>query len=102
MILLLFEQFLTPFAIGYQKAVKQLLGLSSHVGSHYACQNYKLLMFNHLLNKAKISAALSYLSKLCYLIEELVNYLNISSVMVREVNTVPDKQYQMDFLLETD
>ena len=45
---------LKQFAIGYHKAMKKILGISSHESNHYACQEARLLTFENLLKTNKI------------------------------------------------
>ena len=90
------------FAVGYHKAIKKLLGLSYHESNHYACQEAGLYMFEHLINRIKISFASRILSKPCYFIGKNLDFFKLSSVMIREVCEILQLKYQIDSLLDND
>ena len=90
------------FEVGYHKAIKKLLNLSSHESNHYACQEGNLFTFSHLINKMKINAALRFIIKPCAFIEKIVHFLKISSVMVNDVITILKETYAVDSLFDND
>ena len=96
------SQPINQFAIGYHKAIKKLLGLSSHESNHYACQEANVLMFNHFINKIKIRSSLRFLTKPCSFIGKIMCFYMLSSVMYREVKQMLLECYQIDSLLEND
>ena len=95
-------QALKQFEVGYHKAIKKLLGLSTHESNHFACQEARLLMFNHLLNKQKICTVLRFILKPCEFISKLTNFLELSSVMVSEVSYMLKKKHDIDYLFHND
>ena len=90
------------FEVGYHKAIKKLLDLSSHESNHYACQESNLFTFSHFINKMKISAALRFLLKPCVFIEKNKHFLYISSVMFNEVIDILKETYDVDSFLDND
>ena len=90
------------FEVGYHKAIKKLLNLSSHESNHYACQQSNLLTFSHFINKIKISAALRFLLRPCAFIEKMRHFIYISSVMINEVLDVLKEVYDVHSLLDND
>ena len=71
---------LNHFAVGYHKAIKKILGLSTHESNHYACQEARLLTFKHLLNKIRIMTALRFYNFPCDYFRKISYFLNVSSV----------------------
>ena len=90
------------FAVGYHKAIKKLLNLSSHESNHYACQEASLYLFKHFINKTKICLAFRILFKPCEFINKNLDFLKISSVMLGDVNTILTEQYQIDSISDND
>ena len=83
---------LRQFAVAYHKAVKKLLGLSSHESNHYACQEANLFIFDHLINKLKISCVHRIITKPCPFIDKNIDFFKISSRMIESVNSILKKQ----------
>ena len=90
------------FAIGYHKSVKKLLNLSFQESNHFACQEAGLLMFNHLINKMKISAAFRIFKKPCCFMEKVRPFLHATSTLLKEILKIIDRNYQMDSLFDND
>lgn len=90
------------FGVGYHKAIKKLLGLSSHESNHYACQESNLFLFEHFINKIRISGVLRTFSSPCLFIDKNIDYFRLSSVMVENVTRISDEQYQIDSITEND
>ena len=90
------------FAIGYHKAIKKILGLSSHESNHFACEQASILMFNHFINKLKIKAIFRFLLKPCIFIEKSLNFLHLSSAMVRHVSKIAGDIYGIETLFDND
>ena len=59
-------------------------------------------MFEHLINKCKITCATRILSKPCLFIEKLVDFFNIYSVMLKSVCSILREKYQVDSIDEND
>ena len=95
-------QQLKYFAIGYHKAIKKLLGLSMRESNHFACQETKLLLFNHLMNKIKISAFYRFMMKPCLMVEKANIFLRISSVMAENVRKILYEEYDIPSLFDND
>ena len=93
---------LRQFAVGYHKAVKKLLNLSSHESNHFACQEANLLLFEHFVNKIKINATYRVLLKPCEYIRKNIDFFRISSRMIYDVNNILSQTYQIDSILEND
>ena len=96
------KHIIKQFAVGYHKAVKKLLGFSSHESNHFACQEANILMFNHLINKLKINAAFRFLLKPCDFISKVLDYLYISSLMIKNVLNILTEIYDIETLLDND
>ena len=96
------KSLLKQFTVGFHKAVKKLLGLSSHENNHYACQEANILMFNHYLNKLKICATIRLYRNPCKFIEKVAPYLTVSSVLLREVLKILESLYDCDSLFDND
>ena len=90
------------FSVGYHKAVKKLLGLSSNERNHFACQEANILMLDHLLNKIKINTAVRFLLKPCNFISKILDFLYLSSALVRDVLRILRDVYDVEFLLDND
>ena len=90
------------FEVGYHKAIKKLLNLSSHESNHYACQESNLFTFTHFMNLMKINAAIRFISKPCNFIEKLIHFMKVSSVMINEVLHILKETYDIDSLYDND
>ena len=66
---------LKVFSIGYHKCLKKLLGLSMHESNHFACQEARLLTFDHLINKLKITFVFRILMKKFDFLDKFFSYL---------------------------
>ena len=93
---------LKHFAIGYHKAIKKILGLSTHESNHYACQEAELLTFKHLLNKIRIITAIRLFSSPCNYFRKILYFLNVSSVFLNEIKTIALTEYDIESLFEND
>ena len=90
------------FAVGYHKAIKKLLGLSTHESNHFACQEATLLTFEHLLNKIKVLTFFRFLKYPCIFIQKVAYFLDMSSVFFNEVKDVFIDKYEIEMLMEQD
>ena len=93
---------LKSFAIAYHKAVKKILGLSSHESNHFACQEAELLTFENLINKIKIFTALRMIERSCNFIDKVSGFLSVCSVFYKETYDVLANKYNIDSLTEND
>ena len=93
---------LNHFAVGYHKAIKKILGLSTHESNHYACQEARLLTFKHLLNKIRIMTALRFYNFPCDYFRKISYFLNVSSVFFNEVKNLALEEYNIESLFEND
>ena len=59
-------------------------------------------MFNHLINKIKLTAAHRFLTKPCTFIYKARNFFKMSSAMVCDVQKLLIEKYQVDSLVEND
>ena len=89
------RQELKQFAVGYHKAIKKLIDVSTHESNHFACQETNLLLFGHLINKLKISALHRYIMKPCRFIYKAMPFMRVSSVMADEVREILYKEYDV-------
>ena len=96
------KQALKLFGIGYHKAIKKVLQLSMHESNHFACQEAGLMTFNHFLNKMKICSLMRFILRPCDFIRNLLNFMQISSVMVQDVSCVLRKIYDIYSLFDND
>ena len=96
------KRLLKQFEVGFHKAIKKLLGLSSHESNHYACQEASLLMFDHFINKLKICATIRFFKKPCRFIEKIIPYLNVSSKLLNDVLSILESVYDCDSLFDND
>ena len=93
---------LKQFGIGYHKVIKKLLGVSYHESNHFACQESRMFTFENLINKEKFTATFRYFAKPCSFIAKLIDYLSISSYLLREVQDILHYKYDVDSLLDND
>ena len=93
---------LKQFGIGYHKAVKKIMNLSTHESNHYACQEARLFTFDHLVNKIKIFAGLRFIEAPCDFILKNLNFLKISSFYYKEIRLMLLNKYNIDSLLDND
>ena len=90
---------LKQFEIGYHKAIKKLLDLSSHESNHFACQEAKLFTFQHHINKNKILTCLRLFTRPCPYILKNFDFLCISSVFLRHIYDIWSNVYGLEFLM---
>ena len=93
---------LRQFSVGYHKAIKKLLHLSSHESNHFACQEANVFTFKHFINKLKIMSTLKLLSKPCAFLAKILDYMYISSFFVNEVFNILEKEYGIDSITDND
>lgn len=93
---------LKQFAVGYHKAIKKILGLSSHESNHFACQEAQLLTFKHLLNKMKVMTVFRLFQSPCNYIAKNLPFLRISSVFCTEIRDLFHKEYGIEDVLDND
>ena len=93
---------LHQFAVGYHKAVKKLLGLSTHESNHFACQEASLLTFEHLLNKIKVLTVIRLFNNPCVFIEKILSFLMLSSVCLNEIRDTFLNRYEVECIFEQD
>ena len=96
------NQELKQFAVGYHKAIKKLIGLSTHESNHFACQEANLLLFGHMLNKLKISAFYRFMTKSCTFVHKTGIFLKVSSVLAESVREILHKEYDVISLFDND
>ena len=87
---------------GYHKAIKILLGVSTHESNHYACQETNLLLFNHLINKQQISAFHRLLTRPCKMVHKASVFLKVSSVFAENIMKVLHEEYDILSLFDND
>ena len=90
------------FSIGYHKAIKKLIGVSSHESNHYACQEACLFTFEHQINKIKISTAFRLMKDPCSFLAKIDNYMCFSSAFYSHVNSILQDKYNVESLLGND
>ena len=90
------------FAVAYHKAIKKLLGLSTKESNHYACQEAKLFIFKHLINKIRISSALRLFFSPCKYFRKILTFLKISSFIVKMTQELSIKEYDIELVFEND
>ena len=95
-------QELKQFAVGYHKAVKKLIGVSTHESNHFACQETNLLLFGHLMNKVKISAFHRFITRPCRIVQKAWAFLMVSSVLAESVREILYKEYDVLSLYDND
>ena len=60
------------------------------------------MTFNHLLNKMKICTVRRFLLKPCDFIKNLLDFMLLSSVMVKEVSDLLKTVYDIDSVFDND
>lgn len=90
------------FAIGYHKAIKKILKVSTHESNHFICQEAGLYTFNHFINKQKIFAGLRFLTNPCDFMIKTSTFLTVSSFLYRELYDILRNTYGLDSLLDND
>ena len=93
---------LKQFAVGYHKAIKKLLGFSTHEGNHYSCEQAQLLIFRHLLFSVKVNFFMRLTKRPCSFVRKSLDYLFVSSVFFKELYMEAFKVYGISDLLEND
>ena len=93
---------LQQFAVGYHKAIKKLLGVSTHESNHFVCQEASLFTFEHLLNKMKLFTLLRVFTAPCAFIQKIFRFLTISSVFLSEIRDLLIEKYDVELLFEQD
>ena len=88
--------------MGYHKAIKKILGISIHESNHFACQETKLFLFNHLMNKIKIGAFYRIMMKPCKIISKASVFLKISSVLAENVRKILFEEYDISSFYDND
>ena len=96
------KQALHQLAVGYHKAIKKLLGVSTHESNHFVCQESSLFTFEHLLNKLKLFLILRVFNDPCAFIEKTLNFLVLSSVLLNEIRDIFIHNYEIELLFEQD
>ena len=96
------SQAIKQFEVGYHNAVKKLLGLSTHESNHFACQEARLLVLNHLLNKKKICSALNFILNPCDFICKILKFMKLSSYLVNDVCVILRSKYNIESLFDND
>ena len=90
------------FAIGYHKAIKKILKVSTHESNHYVCQEAGLYTFEHFVNKQKILTGLRYINRPCIFIEKVLSFLTISSFYFKDIYNTLENSYDLDSLIGND
>ena len=93
---------LKEFGIGYHKAIKKILNLSTHESNHYACQEARLFTFDHLISKIRIHAGLRFMESPCDFIFKNLNFFRISSFYFKELRLLASSKYDIESLSEND
>ena len=96
------KQALHQLTVGYHKAIKKLLGVSTHESNHFVCQESSLFTFEHLLNKLKLFLILRVFNDPCAFIEKTLNFLVLSSVLLNEIRDIFIHNYEIELLFEQD
>ena len=93
---------LKNFAVGYHKAIKKILGISSHESNHFACQEAQMPIFKHLLNKKRIMTAIRLFYFPCNYFKKVLPFLKISSVFRARMEKLSHREYDIEFVFEND
>ena len=93
---------LKQFEIGYHKALKKILGLSTHESNHYACQEANLLTFKHYVNKIKIISALKLFVYPCRFFDKLKSFMIINSDFFRYLYDILLNEYEIKSVFRND
>ena len=93
---------LKQFAIGYHKAIKKILKVSTHESNHYVCQEAGLHTFEHFVNKQKIFAGLRFMTNPCDFIIKTSTFLTVSSFLYRDLYDTLRHTYGLESLLDND
>ena len=93
---------LKQFAVGYHKAIENILNLSYHESNHYACQEGEILTFQHLMNKCTIMSAIRFLTKPCDFILKVKEFFITSSVILSQACEILKTIYNVDSIFEND
>ena len=93
---------LKQFAIGYHKAIKKLLNLSTHESNHYACQEAQTLTFENMINNLKLQFMIRMSTSQCCYIKKVDNFLYVSSVLFEEMRELASRKYNIEDLLDND
>ena len=83
---------LKQFAVGYHKAIKKLLGFSTHEGNHHSCVIFNRSKFLHGTNEKKHYS----------FVRNSLDQLSVSSVFFKELYMEVFNIYGITDLLEND
>ena len=90
------------FKIGYHKAIKKILKVSTHESNHFVCQEAGLYTFDHYINKQKILAGLRFMYNPCDFIKKTNAFLTVSSFFYRDIYNLISNIYGLESLLHND
>ena len=93
---------LKQFSVGYHKAIKRILGLSTHESNHFVCQEARILTFNHFLNRSKIMTAIRLLHSPCNYFRKIMPFLNMSSFFRSRIKDLCQREYGIHNVFEND
>ena len=90
------------FKLGYHKAIKKILKVSTHESNHFVCQEAGLHTFEHFINKQKILAGLRFMYNPCDFIEKTKVFLTVSSFFYTDIYDLLSNIYGLESLFHND
>ena len=90
------------FAIGYHKAIKKILKVSTHESNHFVCQEAGVFTFEHFVNKQKILAGIRFMSARCDFVWKAKSFLTISSFHFKDIYDILFNTYSIESLTQND
>ena len=93
---------LKQYSIGYHKAIKKILNVSTHESNHFVCQEAGVYIFDHYINMLKISAGIRFMTKSCDFIAKNFAFFTVSSFLLRDLYDILSNIYDLESLLEND
>jgi len=95
------NQLIKSFGVGYHKAIKNFLRVSTHESNHYVCEATNMMTFKHYLNYIKILAGIRFLNNPCNFIRKSMPYF-CTSELVNEISQICLNEYNIPNFLEND
>ena len=90
------------FKIGYHKAIKKILKVSTHESNHFVCQEAGLYTFEHYVNKQKILAGIRFIYSPCEFIKKTKLFLTVSSFFYGDLYDLISNVYDLESLFHND
>lgn len=93
---------LRQFSVGYHKALKKILKMSTHESNHYVCQEAGLFTFENLVNRTRIMAVMRLLMHPSSFIWKNFNTFYLKSFFIYDIENILKRKYEVYSILDND